>query len=124
VAQLAPEGGAMIHVARYLDDATPEPKAIERQLERVLDQLQPGWREVVIERRFLPYMVAASALATAADGGLAGRPGPQVPEAPGLYLAGDWIGPEGWLADASLASARRTAALVREHARDRNAAAA
>jgi hypothetical protein len=78
----------------------------------------------VIERRFLPHMVAASALATAADGGLAGRPGPQVPEAPGLYLAGDWIGPEGWLADASLASARRTAALVREHARDRNAAAA
>ena len=124
VARLAPEGSAMIHVARYLDDATPEPKAIERQLERVLDQLQPGWREVVIERRFLPHMVAASALATAADGGLAGRPGPQVPEAPGLYLAGDWVGPEGWLADASLASARQTAALVREHARDRDAAAA
>ena len=67
----------------------------------MLDQLQPGWREVVIERRFLPRMVAASALATAADGGLAGRPGPQVPEAPGLYLAGDWVGPQGWLADAS-----------------------
>jgi phytoene dehydrogenase-like protein len=124
VARLGPDGAAMIHVARYLGDATPEPKLVERQLEGVLDRLQPGWREVVLERRFLPHMLAASTLPTAADGGLAGRPGPEVPEAPGLYVAGDWVGPDGWLADGALASARRAAALVRGHARDRNAAAA
>jgi phytoene dehydrogenase-like protein len=124
VARLGPDGAAMIHVARYLGDATPEPKLIEQRLEGVLDRLQPGWREVVVERRFLPHMAAASALPTAAEGGLAGRPGPEVPEAPGLYVTGDWVGPDGWLADGALASARRAAALVRERARDRSAVAA
>jgi phytoene dehydrogenase-like protein len=124
VARLGPDGAAMVHVARYLGDATPEPKLMEHQLEGVLDRLQPGWREVVVERRFLPHMAAASALPTAADGGLSGRPGPEVPEAPGLYVAGDWVGPDGWLADGALASARRAATLVRERARDRDAVAA
>jgi phytoene dehydrogenase-like protein len=124
VARLGPDGAAMVHVARYLGDATPEPKLLEQQLEGVLDRLQPGWREAVVERRFLPHMAAASALPRAADGGLSGRPGPEVPEVPGLYVAGDWVGPDGWLADGALASARRAAALVRERARDRDAVAA
>jgi phytoene dehydrogenase-like protein len=128
VARLAPDGCALVHVARYLapcpDDAAPDPKATERQLEDVLDRLQPGWRDVVVERRFLPRMVAASALPRATDAGLAGRPGPLVPEAPGLYVAGDWVGPEGWLADGALASARRAAALVLGRGRERDAAAA
>jgi phytoene dehydrogenase-like protein len=124
VARLAPEGGALIHVARYLGADTPEPTAVERQLEGVLDRLQPGWRDVVVERRFLPQMAAASALVTAASGGIAARPGPAVPEAPNLYVAGDWIGAEGWLADASLASARALAHLVLRRDRERGAAAA
>jgi hypothetical protein len=32
-----------------------------------------------------------------------------VPGAPGLFLAGDWVGGEGQLADASLASGRAAA---------------
>ena len=35
-----------------------------------------------------------------------------VSERPGLYVAGDWVGPTGQLADASLASARAAAAAV------------
>jgi hypothetical protein len=35
-----------------------------------------------------------------------------VPGIAGLYLAGDWVGPEGFLADASTASARAAAALA------------
>jgi hypothetical protein len=31
-----------------------------------------------------------------------------------LYLAGDWVGPEGFLIDASMASARRAAEVVLE----------
>ena len=73
-ARLAPEGGALIHVAKYLGDDTPDPRRDERQLEGLLDLLQPGWRDVVVERRFLPRMVAASALATAAGGGCRGAP--------------------------------------------------
>jgi phytoene dehydrogenase-like protein len=124
VARLAPEGGALIHVARYLGGETPEPSAVERQLEGLLDRMQPGWHDVVVERRFLPHMVAASALATAAGGGVAGRPGPEIPEAPGVFVAGDWVGPEGWLADASLASARAAARLVLARAAERGVAAA
>ena len=41
-----------------------------------------------------------------------GRPGPQMPGIAGLYLAGDWIGSEGYLLDASLASARAAAQLI------------
>ena len=42
----------------------------------------------------------------AEDGGLKGCPDP-VTAVPGIYHAGDWVGAEGWLADAGLASAKR-----------------
>ena len=83
-----------------------------------------GWRDVIVERRFLPRMAVVSALATAVDGGLSGRPDVAVPETPGLFLAGDWVGPDGWLADSSLASGRRAGQLAAEHARRRDDAAA
>ena len=38
------------------------------------------------------------------------RPGPRVPDAPGVFVVGDWVGGEGMLLDASLASAERAAA--------------
>lgn len=106
VARLAPEGRALVHVARYLgarpaDDAA----AVERELQDVLDLVQPGWRDEVVRQRFLPDLLVTHALTTAAEGGSAGRPGPQVPGAPGLFLAGDWVGSEGLLVDASLSSA-------------------
>ncbi len=112
VARLAPEGGATIHVARYLEATPPDPRVTERELEGVLDVMQPGWRDVVATRRFLPSMLGASAVATAADGGLPGRPGVEVPGIANLALAGDWVGPTGWLVDASVASARAAATLM------------
>jgi hypothetical protein len=45
-------------------------------------------------------------------GGLAGRPGPAVPGSDNLYVAGDWVGREGMLAAASLASARSATLLI------------
>lgn len=123
VARLAPAGGALIHVAKYLDGRTDDVKADERDLEVLLDLLQPGWREAVVERRFLPNMAVANWLPTAASGGTAGRPGPEVPGADNLFVAGDWVGPEGLLADASLASARRAARLAVRHCQPATAAA-
>lgn len=121
VARLAPAGGALIHTAKYLPADAGDAQANERRLERLLDLVQPGWREVVVERRFLPKMVVFNALPTAAGGGLAGRPGPEVPDVNGLYVAGDWVGPSGMLADASLASARSAARSILQQ---RNAALA
>jgi phytoene dehydrogenase-like protein len=118
-AALAPEGGALIHVMEYL---TPDRKGDEARLEALLDRMQPGWRDVVVERRFLPSLIASNALVTAAGGGLAGRPGPEVPSIAGLYVAGDWVGAEGLLADASLASAKRAAELLASRKVERMAA--
>lgn len=113
VARLAPAGGATIHLAKYLrSGGRADPRADERELENLLELAQPGWRDALVERRFLPRMTVTHALVTAAGGGLAGRPGPAVPGVRGLYVAGDWVGPEGMLADAALASAKQAAALV------------
>ncbi|MBX3026556.1 FAD-dependent oxidoreductase [bacterium] len=110
-ARLAPDGAAVIHVMKYLvGDA--DPTADQRQLEGLMDLIQPGWREVVVEHRFLPTLLVANALPTAAMGGLRGRPDVAVPGVDGVFVAGDWVGAEGLLADASLASARRAAAAV------------
>lgn len=112
VASLTPGHGALVHVAKYLDPSeTPDTARDLAELERFTDLLQPGWREHVVHRRFLPLMTVTHALVTARAGGLAGRPGPAVDGAAGLYVAGDWVGPEGMLADASFASARRAAEL-------------
>lgn len=117
VARLAPEGGALIHAAKYLLPGDSDPQANETQLEDLLDLVQPGWREVVVERRFLPKMIVFNALPTAASGGIAGRPGPAVSDVENLYVAGDWVGQHGMLADASLASARTAARMIVERHR-------
>jgi phytoene dehydrogenase-like protein len=112
-AQLAPEGCALIQVAKYL---SPEDRAsskdVERELEGLLDLVQPGWRQVIVYRRFLPDMIVMNAMPLASCGGTSGRPGPVVADVPGLFVAGDWVGQEGLLVDASLASAREAARLI------------
>jgi phytoene dehydrogenase-like protein len=115
--RVAPVGSALIYTFKQLDPRTPgDPREDERDLEGLLDAAQPGWRDVLVDRQYLPRIEAVGALPTAEGGGFAGRPGPRVPGIAGLYLAGDWVGPEGFLADASAASARSAARLVLEDA--------
>jgi phytoene dehydrogenase-like protein len=114
-ATLAPEGGALIHTIRYLEPGEhADPKAIEQELEALLDRVQPGWQREVVERQFLPHMNAINAIVQARFGGLAGRPGPLVPGIRNLYVAGDWVGPSGQLTATGLASARQAAYLACE----------
>lgn len=123
VARLAPSGGAVIHVAKYLpSEPTSEATADEHELEALLDLVQPGWREVLVERRFLPHLTVSHALVPATGGGITGHPGPAVPGVRDLYLAGDWVGTEGLLADASLASAKQAAELILRSTQERIAA--
>ncbi len=112
-AKLAPNGGAMIHAAKYLPTNTKDSaQAVEQELENLLDLIQPGWREVIIEKRFLPSMTVSHAIVDAERGGYAGRPGPAVPGISGLFVAGDWVGKTGMLADASFASAKYATELI------------
>lgn len=97
-AQLTPKGGALLHVARYGGGDQSE-------LEGLLDEMQPGWRDAVVHCRFLPSMVVSNAVIPPAP---ATRPAPRTP-VNGLYLAGDWVGEVGLLSDAALASARDAA---------------
>ena len=62
------------------------------QLESLMDLVQPGWRKVVIHRRFLPAVTVTNAIPTAAINGTEGRPSPQVGEVKGLFIVGDWVG--------------------------------
>lgn len=115
VARLAPDGRAVVHVMKYLPPGTSgDARADERELEGLLDLVQPAWRDVLVRRRFLPSLRVTHALVTAAAGGLAGRPGPAVPGVRGLCVAGDWVGAKGMLADASLASVRDAVRVVVE----------
>jgi phytoene dehydrogenase-like protein len=111
-AELGPSGQAVLHIAKYLAPDDGDAKADERELEQLLDLVQPGWRDVVVERRFLPNILVSNALVTAAHGGMSGRPGPAVPGTDDLFVAGDWVGSRGMLVDASLASAREAAKLI------------
>lgn len=71
--------------------------------------------EDVIEERYLHRMSVVTSIATAATGGLAGRPPVAVPDRPGVFVVGDWVGPHGHLADAVLASAEAAAQAAVAH---------
>jgi hypothetical protein len=62
----------------------------------------------VVTHRFLHRMVVAHGLPQPGPG-LKGRPPVQVPGLRGIFVAGDWVGPVGLLADASLVSAEAAA---------------
>ncbi len=112
-AKLAPPKVAVLHVMKYLrNDMVTNAKDAEAELEGLLDRLQPGWRAHTLARRFLSSMTVAHSLPSADEGGLRGRPGVVVPGLRNIFLAGDWVGQEGLLADASAASASEATACV------------
>jgi phytoene dehydrogenase-like protein len=105
-AKLAPEGIAVVHAMQYLGPEPRDSAAVnERELETFLDAVQPGWRQHVRVRRFLPNMVVTHGIPLASQGGAAGRPGAEVADRPRVFLAGEWVGRDGQLADAAVASA-------------------
>jgi len=58
----------------------------------------------VVEARYLHRMTVVSAAPTPVIGGLAGRPTVVDTGHHNVLIAGDWVGPSGFLSDASLAS--------------------
>lgn len=105
--KLAPAGMGMVHVMRYGATSADADRA---QLEEFAAMAGITTGDVAISR-FLPKMTVATAL-PAVGTGLAGRPPVAVEEMPGLFVAGDWAGPTGWLSDASLASGEQAGLLA------------
>jgi phytoene dehydrogenase-like protein len=112
VARLAPEGGALIHVAKYLGPDEIAGRDVERTLEQLADDMQPGWRNVIAAKYFLPSLTVTNAELVASSGGLAGRPSPRVAAFDNVFVAGDWVGSRGQLSDAAAASAADAAEAV------------
>jgi len=110
-ARLAPAGGAMLHAMRYLKEGESAEER-EQELETLVDDIQPGWRDFMVRKRYIPNLTVSNAMVTASNGGLHGRMPVRVPEVENLYVAGDWAGDEGMLSDASFASARRAARMI------------
>jgi phytoene dehydrogenase-like protein len=104
VAKLAPDGtAALVHLIKY---GAANAASDEHELEAFADKIQPGWREHVVFRRYLPSLTVSHASVLAADGGEKGRPKAKVADVQGLAIAGDWVGDRGMLLDAALASAQ------------------
>ena len=99
-ARQAPEGGAVVAAIRY---GARSADLDRTQLESLVATAGVSSEDVVV-RRFLARMSVYGALPVASAGGLAGRPGIEDTGVPGVTMAGDWVGPVGLLADASLAS--------------------
>lgn len=103
-------GVVTFHAGRYIrpgDDAgAGETRA---ELEAFVDLVQPRWRERLVYQRYLHRMVASTAVPTTSP-----RPDVAGPMR-GLALAGDWVGPDGHLADASLASGLHAGRSVVRH---------
>ncbi|MEO5924030.1 MAG: NAD(P)-binding protein [Bryobacteraceae bacterium] len=96
--KVAPPGKAVVHVAKYAASAD------RGELEAFADLLMPGWRELVVHARFLPDMTVTHAIP-----GVDGRQDVDALGVDGVRIAGDWVGPEGMLADAAVASGLRAA---------------
>ena len=115
-AKVAPEGSALIQLAKYLA-ADSDPAADRIELEQFADLLAPGWRDRVTMSRFLPNMTVSYAMAT-----LEGRPDVDALADQGVFLAGDWVGPEHMLTDTVVSSALRAAEMVQKSKSALNAA--
>ena len=101
-AQLTPKGGALLHAMRYGEGT-------EGELETLVDEMQPGWRDLIVHRRFLPAMTVSNALVE--PEGRSSRMRAVTPVR-GLYVAGDWVNEGGILSDAAFASARAAAKAI------------
>jgi len=103
-ARLSSRGLQAVHLLKYHGTSEPDAERDRTDLERNIDQVQPGWRSEVEVAQYLPRMTVVY------DYDHTGRlesPGPAVPEITGLYVAGDWAGHGELLADAAAASAAR-----------------
>jgi phytoene dehydrogenase-like protein len=115
-ARLAPNGGAVIHVTKYLPPRETAGREVERELEAYMDMMQPRWRDVLEFKQYLPNLAVTNCEITAAMGGTKGRPASQLDAFDNVFIAGDWVGPRGQLSDAAAASAAEAARLAATNA--------
>ena len=103
------ESGVLLHVMKYLSPSDSADESVQMELEQYLDELQPGWRNLVIHRRFLPSMVVSNKVHNYRVHNPADV---EVPDLANVFLVGDWISDEGMLLDAAIASAAKASRTI------------
>lgn len=117
-AQLAPPGASVVHAMRYLHAGEQTP-AVELRASLEEHARLAGIEPDAVERsRYLHRMVACGALPTPESGGLAGRPTVADTGFDGVFAAGDWLGGDGHLADAALATGEDAGRRAARHVAD------
>ena len=98
--------GVVVSAMRYLHPAGSTGDAtapdVREHLESVMDRAQPGWRDELVDRRFLARMPVTHRLPTPGQTELPVA----VADTPDAFVCGDWLGGVHHLADASLVSGR------------------
>lgn len=109
-ARLAPSGRGLVCVMRYLAPGeAPAAPTVERERLRAFAALAGIPAGDVVHEWALHRSIVTHGAPTARGGGLRGRPGVDALGIPGVLVAGDWVGPDGLIADASAASGEAAA---------------
>ncbi|MGO9559555.1 MAG: FAD-dependent oxidoreductase [Acidimicrobiales bacterium] len=106
-----PEDSYVLQLARY---GATSAAMDRRSLEALAAQAGVG-AEDVIDSRFFADLTVISRPPSPDAGGMAGRPRVDSTGLPGCYVAGDFVGPHGLLADVSLTSGSEAGRLALEH---------
>ena len=118
VAKLAPTGCGLVSLLRYAPDGeTPEAGSIPLVRGRLRElATMAGIADTdILHERYQHRLVVANSFPAADAGGLRGRPAADALGLPGVFVAGDWVGPEFQLVDAASASAEAAARRALTH---------
>lgn len=88
----------MLEINHFHDD--------QEQLENTMELLHPNWKREVVAKQYLPKITVVHDFPHIDR---VEKPGPNIPEMPGVYVAGDWAGHDEILADLAVASGKRAA---------------
>lgn len=102
-ARLSDDGAQVVSLIKYQGEEKNAEKDLQ-ELEQTLDLVQPGWRDEVVAKQYLPRITVCHDFMHIKRKQL---PGPAVPEIAGLYVAGEWATHGELLVDAATASAKR-----------------
>jgi phytoene dehydrogenase-like protein len=119
-AALAPNGTTLVSVMKYLPpgDAVTPSTELDLDLRRHAEAAGLMAQDVVLDR-FLHHMTVHHGVPLALHRGLEGRPATDAlatTQLDGVFLAGDWVGDEGMLADAAAASGAAAGLAAARHA--------
>jgi phytoene dehydrogenase-like protein len=110
-AYLSEDGAQVISVIKYQGEENNPEKDLQ-DLEKTLDLVQPGWRDELVEKQYLPHITVCHDFMHMRR---QQNPGPAVPEIAGLYVAGEWATHGELLVDAATASAKRAIQHILSH---------